>query len=97
MPKKIVEKLSEEGLKQTDQNITRENTVTWSKSYRAEVIEIVGRTGTRGEATHVIVRVLDGENAGKVLRRNVMGPVRVGDILMLRETDISAMPIEKKE
>lgn len=97
MPKKVVEKISEEGIKQSDQNITKENNVTWSKSYRAEVIEIVKKTGLRGEATHVIVKVLDGENAGKILRRNVTGPIRVGDILMLRETDISAMLIEKKE
>ncbi|RIB35362.1 MAG: 30S ribosomal protein S28 [Candidatus Nanoclepta minutus] len=69
----------------------------WSPSYRAEVLEIVGRTGMRGEATHTIVRVLDGPNAGKILRRNIVGPIRKGDIIMLRETEISAMPIEKKD
>ncbi|MEM4841436.1 MAG: 30S ribosomal protein S28e [Nanopusillaceae archaeon] len=97
MPKKIVEKLSEEGIKQSEQNITKENIVSWSTSYRAEVLEVIGRTGMRGEATHVIVKILDGPNVGKILRRNVIGPVRKGDILMLRETEISAMPIEKKD
>jgi len=97
MPKKVVEKISEEGIKQSEQNVMKENIVIWSQSYRAEVLEIVGRTGMRGEATHVIVRVLDGPNAGKILRRNVIGPVRRGEIIMLRETEISAMPIEKKD
>jgi len=97
MPKKVVEKISEEGIKQAEQNVMKENIVIWSQSYRAEVLEIVGRTGMRGEAIHAIVRVLDGPNAGKILRRNIIGPVRKGEIIMLRETEISAMPIEKKD
>jgi small subunit ribosomal protein S28e len=97
MPRKVVSKEGEEGIRNAEENIVKENIVTWTKGYKAEVLDVVGRTGMRGEATHVIVRILDGPDSGKILRRNVIGPVRKGDIILLRETEISAMPIEKKD
>jgi small subunit ribosomal protein S28e len=61
----------------------------------ATVEEIVGRTGTRGEAIQIRCKVLDGRDKNKILRRNVRGPIQIGDTLMLRETEIEARPLNK--
>ena len=64
------------------------------QAVNAIVEEFVGRTGERGEVTQVKVTILDGSNKGRNMRRNVKGPVKVGDLLTLRETEIEARRIK---
>ena len=62
----------------------------------AIVEAVLGRGGTRGEITQVKCKILQGKNRGKSMRRNVRGPIKKRDILMLRETEIEARRMGKR-
>ncbi|MBI4399276.1 30S ribosomal protein S28e [Candidatus Micrarchaeota archaeon] len=62
----------------------------------AEVVEVLGKTGIYGEVYQVMCKILDGRDKGRVIRRNVKGPVKKGDIIVLLETEREAKVIKAK-
>ena len=62
----------------------------------AHVVEVLGRTGMRGEASSVKVRVLDGDDRGRIIRRNVVGPVDIGDQLLLMDSSREAKALDRR-
>ena len=74
--------------KGTDSKVDGE--VRFTTGVPGEVKEIIGRAGNRGGLTQVMVQILDGRDKNKAIRRNIKGPVQVGDMLILLETEIEA-------
>ena len=62
----------------------------------AQVVEILGRTGMRGESSSVKVRVLAGDDRGRIIRRNVVGPIDVGDQLLLLDSSREAKAMDRR-
>jgi small subunit ribosomal protein S28e len=62
----------------------------------AEVVEVVGKTGVYGEIYQVMCKILEGKDINRIIRRNVKGPVRKGDILSLLESEREAKEIKAR-
>jgi|SRR3972149_7145899 len=90
------EKQQQQSQQQQKQTGTRGSDKILGEVVPAIVEEFVGRTGFRGEITQVKVMVQAGRDKGRSMRRNVKGPIRIGDYLMLRETEIEARRIKSK-
>jgi small subunit ribosomal protein S28e len=61
-----------------------------------QVVEVLGRTGAFGEIWQCMVKVLDGRDKGRIMRRNVKGPVKQDDILMMLDTEVEAKQIRPR-
>lgn len=68
-----------------------------SGGFAARVLEIEGVVNSNQGGYQVKCKVLEGGEAGKTMRRNVFGPVRIGDILTLVETELEASPIKSRK
>mmetsp|Transcript_21954 Transcript_21954/g.35293 ORF Transcript_21954/g.35293 Transcript_21954/m.35293 type:complete len:90 (+) Transcript_21954:134-403(+) len=85
--------MSKKGAKNQGKKANAEEEVAASdeKIVLATVLEILGRTGSRGQVTQVRVSFAEGEH-GKFRRliRNVRGPVQKDDMLVLLESEREA-------
>jgi len=56
----------------------------------AEVIQVMERLGVKG-VSRIRVKVLDGRDKGKILTRNVVGPIKRGDVILLKDTAMDSV------
>jgi len=61
-----------------------------------EIVEVRTKTGVYGEIYQVLCKVLEGPDTGRVILRNVKGPVKKGMIIMLLETEREAKEIKAR-
>ncbi|MCL4389174.1 MAG: 30S ribosomal protein S28e [Candidatus Marsarchaeota archaeon] len=66
--------------------------------YLAEIVEInnKAKTGIYGEIYSVSCRILEGKDKGRIIRRNMLGPAKIGDIIRLPDTSREAKEIRVK-
>jgi small subunit ribosomal protein S28e len=66
------------------------------EGFLAEIVEIVGKTGVFGDVYQVMCKILTGPDKGRVIKRNVKGPLKKGDVIVLLETSREAKAIVSK-
>ncbi len=66
------------------------------QGYAAEIVEVRVKTGVCGEIYQVLCKILEGPDKGRVILRNVKGPVKEGMIIILLETEREAKEIKAR-
>ncbi len=66
------------------------------RGYAAKIVEVRVKTGVYGEIYQVLCKILEGPDKGRVILRNVKGPVREGMTIMLLETEREAKEIKAR-
>ncbi|MDE2071775.1 MAG: 30S ribosomal protein S28e [Patescibacteria group bacterium] len=61
-----------------------------------EIVEVRAKTGIHGEVYQALCKIQGGRDKGRVIRRNIKGPVRKGDIILLLETEREAKEIKAR-
>jgi len=91
------QKIKDKTSQQQQQTTSMLGRLSERQPVNAVVEEFYGRTGARGEVTQVKVKIIEGREEGKTMRRNIKGPVKMGDLVTLRETEIEARRIFVKQ
>ena len=55
----------------------------------AQVVQIGSKIGIKG-VSRVRCKVMEGRDKDKILIRNVVGPVKIGDVILLKETSMES-------
>jgi small subunit ribosomal protein S28e len=66
--------------------------------FMAEIVEVnrTHKTGISGEVYLVACRILEGKDENRIIKRNVLGPIKVGDVIRLPDTSREARDIKVK-
>lgn len=66
--------------------------------FLAEIVEIntKAKTGISGEIYSVSCKILEGKDKDRIIRRNVLGPIKIGDVIRLPDTSREAREIRVK-
>lgn len=66
--------------------------------FLAEIVNVnmKAKTGISGEIYSVSCKILEGNDRGRIIRRNVLGPIKIGDVIRLPDTSREAKEIRVK-